>query len=717
MSELVENNEHKPFVPASANIPELTVVPLIVGVLLGIIFGGSSLYLVLKVGLTVSASIPIAVLSITIFRAISKVFGVRQATILENNIVQTTGSAGESIAFGIGVTMPALLIMGYNVEVSRVLLIAVFGGILGILMMIPLRWSMIVKDHAILKYPEGTACAGVLVVAEEGGTSARTVFLGFFVGLFYKFMNVGFRLWNDVPEKIIPGFKGAIFGTEVSPELLGVGYIIGIRTAAKMAAGGILSSFVLIPAIIFFGEGLSAPLYPATKLISEMSPVDIWKNYILYIGAGAVAAGGIISLIQSLPTIGHSLFAGLSSLKNKKSGAKTAVVPRTERDISMKVVLIGVVGLVVALALTPMLQINFLGAILMVLFGFLFVTVSARVTGEIGSSSNPISGMTVATLLLTCLVFLAMGWVGAEYRVAALSIAAVVCVASSNGGTTAQDLKTGYLIGATPKAQQIAILFGALTSALVIGYTLVKLNDASTIYHEVNYPSFSVDMAKLSKGEELRGPEQVRDQGIYPSIYLADPVGEIPAGKYLVDAQSNTLKYFVDPGINGVLSERDDGTLVRKYNAPKARLMSMIIDGILTQKLPWGLVLLGVFISLVMEMCGVSSLAFAVGVYLPLSSSMPIFFGGLIRWFVDSRKKKAADNDSDSSPGVLMSSGLIAGGAIGGTALAFLAFKEHWVSALDLSAHLPEFMSTQWFPYLPFAIMCFILIAAGRRTA
>ncbi|MEQ1878590.1 MAG: oligopeptide transporter, OPT family, partial [Bdellovibrionia bacterium] len=513
-----DTHDHKPYVPASKSIPELGIVPVLMGVVLGIVFGASSLYLALKVGMTVSASIPVAVMSITLFRTFSKVLGVRKTTILENNIVQTTGSAGESIAFGVAVTMPALLILGYDMNVTQTMLVAVLGSLLGVLMMIPLRWALIVKEHGKLAYPEGTACAEVLIVGEEGGTSAKTVFTGFGLGFVYKFMNVGLKLWKDVPETAISWYKGATFGTEVSPELLGVGYIIGPRIASTMVAGGILSTFVLIPAIVLFGGGLTAPLYPATKLISQMGTHEVWKNYVLYIGAGAVAAGGIISLFQSLPVIGQSFVAGLSSLK--KAGVNTKKTSRVDEDMPLTYVLGGVILLVLAIWLAPPLHVNLIGAILIVLFGFLFVTVSSRLTGAIGSSSNPISGMTVATLLLTCLIFVILGWVGAEYRVTALSIAAIVCVAASNGGTTSQDLKTGFLVGATPKSQQIALLVGALTSAVVIGYTLSLLNYASTIYHKVEYPGVAPMPSQVTGSEKL--PSSFNDDTDYKVIHLTE---------------------------------------------------------------------------------------------------------------------------------------------------------------------------------------------------
>jgi len=706
--------EHKPFISDDKKLPELTILPIIMGVILGIIFGASSLYLALKVGMTVSASIPVAVLSITIFKGFSKAFGIRQATILENNIVQTTGSAGESIAFGVAVTMPALLILGYNMEIERIMLVSILGGLLGVLMMIPLRWALIVKSHGELTYPEGTACAEVLIVGEKGGTSAVTVFTGFGIGILYKFLNVGLKIWNDVPEKALSWYKGSYFSTEVSPELLGVGYIIGPRISCIMLAGGLLSSFVLTPAIVLFGSGLTTPLFPATKLISEMSIHEIWRSYVLYIGAGAVAAGGIISLFQSLPTIAKSFMGALENLKGsgRNKGQK---VKRTERDLSMNIVLGGSLLLVAAIWAAPTLKMNLLGALMIVIFGFLFVTVSSRLTGEIGSSSNPISGMTVATLLLTCLIFVMIGWVGIDYRVTALSIAAIVCIASSNGGTTSQDLKTGFIVGATPKNQQIALLIGALTSAIVIGYTLLLLNDASTIYAKRSFPDLNFNISELTQIERVKGPEGEKDSNDYHVLQLVDPRGPAAAGKYLVDSNGK-IAYLVDPGINGALKTRDDGTAVPKYEAPKARLMSLIIDGILTQKLPWSLVLLGVFIAIVLEFCGIASLPFAVGVYLPLSSSTPIFFGGMIRWFVErsSKKKKSAD-EAESSPGVLLSSGLIAGGSISGIGIAILSIKENWGNAIDISKNVSFLSESDWFPYVPFALMMFFVYAVGRE--
>src|SRR3984893_6595423 len=718
----------RPYIPANVYLRELTVLPLIIGTLLGMVFGASSLYLVLKVGLTVSASIPVAVISITVFRLFSKL-GLRDATILENNIVQTAGSAGESIAFGVGVTMPAIMILGLDLEITRVMLVALLGGLLGILMMIPLRRALIVAQHGLLKYPEGTACAEVLkagaseesrqaaakgstahaAAADEGeGTGAKTIFAGLGVGFLYQVLMTGFKAWKDTPEKVFgEPFRAGSISAEISPALLGVGYIIGPRIASIMCAGGVLAYLVLIPAIKFFGSGMTTALAPGTVPISEMSPSQIRGAYVLYIGAGAVAAGGIISLFRSLPTIWSGLKGGLADLRGGQGAAANS--PRTDQDLSMKFVICGILALVAMIMAFPQLglQVNivvaFLVAVLIVAFGFLFVTVSSRLTGEIGSSSNPISGMTVATLLLTCLIFLLLGWTGPNYYITALSIGGIVCIASSNGGTTSQDLKTGFLIGSTPRLQQIAILVGAFASALVLGPILLVLNDSATVYAQrlsfeaakttmtldparaKTLPAFT-DQFKPSKPgdyrilkneagptavagldpgeylidgtgkvaykvgenfpatvkfapsqasppEKLKGPQANSDMGYYRPWHKTDGAGG-PAGRYLVNDQGIAV-YLSDPGINGTHRVRPDGSEVTKYDAPKATLMSYIIKGILNRQLPWGLVLLGVMIAIVLEMSGIPSLAFAVGVYLPLSSSSPIFIGGMIRLLVD----------------------------------------------------------------------------------
>ena len=568
---------------------------------LGVIFGASSLYLVLKVGLTVSASIPVAVISLTLFRVLGR-FGLRSATILEHNIVQTAGSAGESIAFGIGVTMPAIMILGFDLEVGRVMLVAALGGLLGILMMIPLRRALIVQQHGVLKYPEGTACAEVLkagatseeramgrddlpetAALEATGSGAAAIFGGFGVGVIYKLAMEAFKLWKDTPQTVFGApFAGGSLSAEISPELLGVGYIIGPKIAATMAAGGVLAYMVLIPMIRFFGASTAGVLAPGTAPIAGMSPDDIRGAYVLYIGAGAVATGGIISLVRSLPLIVSSIRGGLADWRAGRTAAtaERETTLRTDRDLPPQFVAVGLLVLVAGILFARTLHMNILGAVLIVVFGFLFVTVSSRLTGEIGSSSNPISGMTVATLLLTCLVFLAIGWTGPPYYVTALSVGGIVCVAASNGGTTSQDLKTGFLIGATPRSQQIAILAGALASALVLGPILLSLNDAATVYVPQPKAFWSAPTGEIAAlpSVRLKGPQGKTDGASYHVFHKLDDVGG-PAGQYLVDAFGKPA-YLVDPGINGTHKTRPDGTTVNKFAAPKATLMSYIIKGI-----------------------------------------------------------------------------------------------------------------------------------------
>src|SRR5438309_41812 len=733
---------HRPFVPDSASLDEFTLRAVVMGALLGMLFGASSLYLVLKVGLTVSASIPVAVIAIALFRLASKA-GVRDSTILENNIVQTAGSAGESIAFGLGVTMPAILILGFDLEIARITLVAVLGALLGILMMIPLRRTLIVARHGQLKYPEGTACAEVLKAAESsksaraGGSGAAdsgragVIFLGFGIGLLYKTVNIALKGWKDVPEK---GFgaplKGGSVGAEISPELLGVGYIIGPRIASIMCAGGVLAYLLLIPLIKFFGDALSVPLAPGAKLIHDMSPNQIRGAYVLYIGAGAVAAGGVVSLAKALPTIWRSLSGSLKGYGGASVGPGST--RRTDQDIPMKWVLAGCLAIIVVVMLAEPLHMNLLGALLILIFGFLFSTVSSQLTGEIGSSSNPISGMTVATLLLTCLIFLLVGWTGGPYYVTALSVGAIVCIASSNAGSTSQDLKTGFLLGATPRLQQVAILCGALVSAVVLGPILLKLNDAATVYVPVAQvaPGLRTDAAALVETAALPGPQSLKDGGSYRVWHKTDIAGG-PAGKYLVDDAGRAV-YLVDPGINGSHTTRPDGTAVRKYDAPKAVLMSYIIKGILDRQLPWALVIFGAVIALVLEMSKVPSLPFAVGVYLPLSSSAPIFVGGMVRWYVDRRRNRleayanASEEErtaaGDRSPGVLLASGYIAGGALAGILIAFtagvLGAFDKAVTAWS-AAHNPFFEggAADLLSILPYAALVVLLYWMAREKS
>lgn len=763
----------KSYIPDKTSLRELSIFPLLVGTLLGIVFGASSLYLVLKTGLTVSASIPVAVIAITLFRLLSK-FGVRDATILEGNIMQTAGSAGESIAFGVGVTMPAIMILGFDLNLLQSTLVAVFGGLLGILLMIPLRRALIKEQHGYLKYPEGTACAEVLkagasresreasqIVDNKADDSAalqggKIIGIGFGLGFLYNVLMQVFSFWNPEPHKNLneKTIKGGSIALENNPALLGVGYIIGPYVSGIMLGGGVLSYLVLIPLIKFFGETAEKPIAPAlSKTIGEMSAGEIRGEYILYIGAGAVAAAGIISLCRSLPTIWSGLKSGLADLRGG-SHTEGAGLPRTDQDISMKWVIVGIVALILGVLLLPQLglsiftdwKVSIVGVVLILVLGFLFVTVSSRLTGEIGSSSNPISGMTVATLLITCLVFLAFGWTTADpYFVTALCVGGIVCIAASNGGTTSQDLKTGFWVGGTPKNQQIAILFGALASALVLGWLLVTLNNSETYYHKVTDKEFATEFrvkeeqlfrehGTFKREKVVNGKYKDADQSTYSVWQNTDPnAGQV--GKYLIDMQGRPV-YLVDPGINGQIKKDEDGKDLTRYDAPKATLMSYIIKGILSQQLPWGLVLIGAMIAIMLELAGIPSLAFAVGLYLPISTSTPIFVGGMVRWAVDLylRKKftrqnlthEQIDAETDKSNGVLMASGYIAGGAIAGIMVALFSLDYGVLNKLkaikDASAEWaaksnPFFAgdNADWLGMIPFWILAIILYYVGRE--
>lgn len=759
----------RPYIPDEANLRELTWLPLLIGTLLGIVFGASSLYLVLKTGLTVSASIPVAVIAITIFRLLSKI-GMKDATILEANIMQTAGSAGESIAFGIGVTMPAIMILGFDLEFTRVMLVAVMGGLLGIFMMIPLRRALIKDQHGYLKYPEGTACAEVLKAGAskesrdasieshiEGNDDAalrggKIISIGFLMGFVFNSLMKVLFFWKETPgyDFTEKGFKGGSVASDNDPTLLGVGYIIGPKIAGLMMGGGVLSYLVLIPVIKFFGASAAGPIAPEiSKTIAEMSPGQVRSAYVLYIGAGAVAMAGMISLARSLPTIWHGLKAGLADLKGG-SAESNANLPRTDQDINIKWVIIGVLGLIAAIMLFPQLGlsvfanplVSFGGAILIIILGFLFVTVSSRLTGEVGSSSNPISGMTVATLLITCLVFLALGWTTPDpYFVTALSIGGIVCIAASNGGTTSQDLKTGFWVGGTPWRQQIAILVGALASALVLGSLLIMLNNNETYFQKVDAAS-PVASIVIPQDKLFKQGGQIQTEKVYNGKYKdvdttsynvwqnTEPK-EGQVGKYLIDANGKPA-YFVDPGINGIIKKDEDGRELTRYDAPKATLMSYIIKGVLGQNLPWGLVILGAMIAVVLELAGVPSLAFAVGIYLPISTSSPIFLGGIVRYLVDIylKRKLAHQNltddqivaETDKSNGVLMASGYIAGGAIAGILIALFAVvpslktfqggMEKWASTGNpfYDGAMSDFLGI-----LPFIVLAAVLYFVGRE--
>ena len=673
----------KPFVPASESRPELTLRALLLGALFGVLFGAVTVYVGLRAGLTVAASIPISVLSISILRAFGK------ASILENNIVQSTGNAGQSIASGVIFTLPALVFLGFDLESSRIFALALFGGWLGVLFMIPLRRQLIVEEHNTLVYPEGTACADVLIAGERGGSFASRVFLGLGIGgLYTLFQNDNlFALWPSQPD-YQPDLgtqhllKGAAIRADCTPEYLGVGYIIGLRVSAIMLAGGVFSWLVLMPAIHFFGAHLNTPLYPGTTLITEMSPSDLWKTYVRPMGAGAVAASGLITLLRTAPTIISALTAGIRQMRSNRPGAPSstasssrvgstdttdATLSRTEHDLPMSVVLGGSVLLVFLMFAflqfhpVPGAQVgplaNIAAALLVVLFGFLFVTVSARIVGIVGSSASPVSGMTIATLMATAAIFLVKGWTAPAFGALAITIGGIVCIAASNAGDTSQDLKTGYLIGATPWKQQLAIMIGVIVSIFSIGATLNAMNSGletferlpapipitSSLYADgvqnkgpfsrdhftltshksTGAPSLTVSPSRVGSTDSNPAKEQISNGHSY---ILLNAIGSttLPDGKYLLNPATHQIEV---QWIQGIGSE--------KAAAPQGRLMATVINGILTQKLPWALVLLGVAVVLVVELLGIRSLTFAVGAYLSIATTLAIFVGGVMRWMVD----------------------------------------------------------------------------------
>jgi putative OPT family oligopeptide transporter len=644
----------KPYIADDQNVAELTVRAVILGAIAGIVFGAVTVYLALRAGLTVSASIPIAVIAISLLKR----FG---STILENNIVQTAGSAGESIASGVAFTLPALIFLGFELEISRVFLMALAGGILGVLFMIPLRRTLIVKEHGNLLYPEGAACADVLIAGEKGGRFAGRVFMGLGVGALYKVLHEGLKLWKVPGPLYDPAwYPGARIAGTTTPEYLGVGYIIGPKVAGTIFGGGVLSWLVIIPMIKFFGSHIPEAIFPGLKPIGEMTPPQIWNAYIRSIGAGAVTTAGLITLARTLPTIVDSLKAGMKDIAASRSGEVVARA-RTSDDLPLTIVIGGSAAVMLALwgllsfSINPGHALaNAFASLLIVVFGFVFVTVSSRITGLIGNSSNPISGMTIATLMATCLIFVVIGWTGGTWPAVALSIGGVVCIAAANAGATSQDLKTGYLVGATPWRQQVSLLVGALASVAVIGFTLTKLNDTYTTVEQRNIPLPAITQEMRTLGST------VKDGKTYTVVNV---VGSrtIPDGRYFADTAAHVIAWQQQPGIGS-----------QAMPAPQATLMTTVINGILNHNLQWGLVLFGVFIVVVLELLGVRPLAFAVGSYLPISTTAPIFAGGVVRWLVERKEAKAADaaggghGESEVSSGSLTASGLIAGAALAG---------------------------------------------------
>src|SRR3984957_6330870 len=623
--------EFRTYISADENIKEFTIRAVILGALFGLLFGAITVYVGLRAGLTVSASIPISVLSISILRA----FG--RSTILENNIVQTTGSADESLAAGVMFTIPALVFLGFGAEFTfwRIFPLALLGGWLCVLIIVPLRRQLIVKEHGNLSSPEGTAWADVLVSGERGGSFAGRVFWGLGLGGIYTFLMNTVQAWTGQPEARPGWFPGASFRAAITSEYLGVGYIIGPRVAGILFAGGIVSWLVMMPAIKFYGQlAGNTPIYPSTVPIPLMSPDQIWSSYIRPMGAGAVAASGLITLLRTMPTIISALRAGLKDVRAEGSSHSDSS-SRLDYEVPMRWVVGGsivIVAMILAVltffpiqgAQTQWYQ-NLFAAVFVVVFGFLFVTVAGRISGLLGNSSNPISGMSIATLMATCAIFFLAGWTAPNYAVLALMIGGVVCIAAAIAGATSQDLKTGYLVGATPVRQQYALLIGVTVSTLAIGATLNLMNKGLEKYIPSQIP---VNIQSLPSGVKIEQNAFVYRGKTYT---LINSLGshEIADGEYLYDAGSQRIEYQWAQGIGS-----------DKAPAPQARLMASVISGILNQRLPWRLVLMGVALVIAVEILGVRSLAFATGSYLPLGTTAAMFAGGLVRSLVDPTTEK-----------------------------------------------------------------------------
>jgi putative OPT family oligopeptide transporter len=709
--------EFRTYISAEESIKEFTLRAVILGALFGLLFGAVTVYVGLRAGLTVSASIPISVLSISILRA----FG--RSTILENNIVQTTGSAGESLAAGVMFTIPALIFLGFGSEFTfwRIFPLALLGGWLGVLFMVPLRRQLIVKEHGNLAFPEGTACADVLVAGERGGSFAGRVFWGLGLGGVYTFLMNTMQTWTAQPEARPSWFPGASFRAAITSEYLGVGYIIGPRVSGILFAGGIISWLVMMPAIKFYGQlAGNTPIYPSTVPIPQMSPDDLWRSYIRPMGAGAVAAAGLITLLRTMPTIISALRAGLKDVRAEGAGQSTAS-SRIDRDVPMRWVIVGSVLIVAMIwvlltffpiegAQTQWYQ-NLFAGIFVVVFGFLFVTVAGRISGLLGNSSNPISGMSIATLMATCAIFFVAGWTAPKYAVLALMIGGIVCIAAAIAGATSQDLKTGYLVGSTPFWQQMGLLVGVTISTFAIGATLNLMNKGLEKYIPTPIP---VSIQALPSGVKVE-----RDTFTYQgkNYVLINSLGshEVPDGEYLYDASTQRIEFQWAQGIGS-----------DKAPAPQARLMATVINGILNQRLPWRLVLMGVALVVAVEILGVRSLAFATGSYLSIATTGAMFAGGLVRALVEATTKKK--DESEASPGALYSSGLIAAGGVFGLLGIIINLLQdpevstrtpHWLTSIlglpwrpDLFAFGPKIMGPLATSNL-FGIFMFALLGAS----
>jgi OPT family oligopeptide transporter len=672
----------KPYVDPHQNLPELTVKSILLGAFFGIVFGAATVYLALKAGLTVSASIPIAVIAITLGRKFFK------TNILENNIIQTAGSAGESIAAGVAFTLPGFLFLSAPdsskyFNYLTILILAIVGGLLGTLLMIPLRKVLIVNEHETLPYPEGTACGDVLKSGEKGGDFAKTAFLGLGVSFVYAILQKIFHVVAEMPywatKQANKFFPSAKVSGEITPEYLGVGYIIGPRISGVLVAGGVLSWLVLIPLLssIVPADTIAMQLVklgylkdmaiaggkggwdPITHTFKDYSAA-VYYAFVRQIGAGCVAAGGIITLIKTIPTIVKSIKGSFKSVKQEGADDSAKEVLRTEKDLSLKVVGIGSLALILIIAVLPqvpgdsILQKLLIG-VLVILFGALFVTVSSRIVGLIGSSNNPISGMTIATVMGTSLIFMAVGWTGQAYEPLVLVVGGMICIAAANAGATSQDLKSGYIVGATPRNQQIALFIGAIVSSVVIGFTVKYLDNPSS---------------------------QMLSEGIQHAI----------------------------------------GS--EKFPAPQATLMATLIKGILSFNLDWQYVFVGIFLAIVMELCGIKSLSFAVGAYLPLSTTLPIFAGGALRSFVDKKTnagKEVSAEEEELSKGNLFATGLVAGGAVAGVIIAFISGSsggEKFLAGINLEHGIVASITEGGYFLLGvafFALMAFMLYRAATN--
>ncbi len=674
--------EFRTYISTEETLMEFTVRAVVLGALFGLLFGAVSVYVGLRAGLTVSASIPIAVLSISILRA----FG--RATILENNIVQTTGSAGESLAAGVMFTLPALIFLGFGSEFTfwRIFPLALLGGWLGVLFMIPLRRQLIVKEHGNLTFPEGTACADVLVAGERGGSFAGRVFWGLGLGGVYTFLMNTVQAWTGQPEARPRWFPGASFRATITSEYLGVGYIIGPKVAGILFAGGVISWLLVMPAIQFFGQlAGNTPIYPSTIPIPQMTPDDMWRQYIRPMAAGAVAAAGLITLIRTMPTIISALRAGLKDVRAEGPGAAANAASRIERDMPMSWVVAGsaviIILLFVLLTIAPVKGAhtawyqNLLAGILVVIFGFLFVTVASRISGLLGNSSNPVSGMSIGTLMATCAIFLLAGWTAPSYGVLALTIGGSVCIAAAIAGATSQDLKTGYLVGATPVRQQWGLLVGVTVSTFAIGITLSLMNKGLEKYIPTQIP---INVQALPAGVKIEN-NSFEYRGKNYMLVNALGSAQVPDGEYLYDRGTKKIEIQWAQGIGS-----------DKAPAPQARLMATVISGILSQRLPWRLVLMGVALVIAVEILGIRSLAFAVGSYLSIGTTAAMFAGGLVRWAVETSAKDKKSTESEASPGALYSSGLIAAGGVFG----LLGIIINLLQDPEISNHVPHWLTT-----------------------